>query len=205
MFISVMFKGILVILLSISLVSATEFSINSEPSNARVWIDGNYTHHLTPTDEVEQADVIELWGVGKHTLKLTKTGYLLEQEIELVESSRLILNLSIPSIENSEKESHEDVGTSENNASECPKCKKCKDCPKCEDKVIEKVIYKENRSCNPKVIEKIINSSKGCIVYKSDETKDMKYGLYFLCFVLILLVISYEIRIRNKSNSRDCW
>lgn len=65
------------------------FTINSTPERAEVWIDGVYTHHLTPTHEIEQKDVIYLWTEGKHILKLLKSGYEREEEITLVKGERL--------------------------------------------------------------------------------------------------------------------
>ena len=157
------------------------FSISSEPSNAKVFIDGIATHHNTPTDEIEQKDVIGLWTPGKHSLKLTKSGYLLEQEIEIVEGERLILDLIIPEINEGP------VDSSSEESEECEPCPKCSD----ELKIVEKIVYKENTSCEPLIIEKVINDTKECIKYESKEYEGVKYGFYFLCFIVILLVIGY--------------
>jgi endonuclease YncB( thermonuclease family) len=48
--------------------------IESEPSNAKLYIDGAYTHHLTPSDEAELADVMDLLAPGEHIIKAVKSG-----------------------------------------------------------------------------------------------------------------------------------
>ena len=67
------------------------FSIDSTPTNATVSIDGIATHHNTPTDEIEQKDVIALWTDGAHTLKLEKSGMMKEVSINLERNKRLEL------------------------------------------------------------------------------------------------------------------
>jgi endonuclease YncB( thermonuclease family) len=49
-------------------------SIDSVPTRAKLYIDDTYTHHLTPSNETELADVKELLGAGTHTFKATKSG-----------------------------------------------------------------------------------------------------------------------------------
>lgn len=203
-----MFKYILLfVLLNLCFVSAVEFSISSSPSNAKVWIDGVYTHHYTPTDEVEQSDVIELWSEGKHILKLTKSGYFLEQEITLVEGERLNLDLVIPELNgDSETNGNESNGADDcKDCPECEKCEKCDDCPECEKTIeyVEKIVYVENNSCD---IEKVIKPITGNIVYDTDD-KEQKLGVYFLCFVLILLVVGLYVKKRynHKGDNRDSW
>lgn len=72
------------------------FSIDSDPSNAKVFLNGTATHHNTPTDEVEQEDMKALWTEGKHILKVTKSGMEKEVEIELVrdEKFELVVDLT---------------------------------------------------------------------------------------------------------------
>ena len=65
------------------------FTIASTPDRAKVTIDNIYTHHLTPTNEEEQKDVIHVWTLGKHILRLEKSGYAHEEEIELIAGQRL--------------------------------------------------------------------------------------------------------------------
>ncbi len=62
-----------------------EFKINiiSTPQRAKLYIDGVYTHHLTPSDEKELSDVMEMLTPGTHTIKLTKGGKAIEQEVEI--------------------------------------------------------------------------------------------------------------------------
>ena len=64
------------------------FTITSDPENAKVWIDDIYTHHVTPTDEIEQKDVINLWTEGSHNIRLVKGGYIKEGVIELAKGAR---------------------------------------------------------------------------------------------------------------------
>jgi len=60
-----------------------KIKITSEPSNAKVYIDGTYTKHLTPADEEELADVMELLDEGKHIIKVEKALITREQEIDI--------------------------------------------------------------------------------------------------------------------------
>lgn len=71
------------------------FTITSVPSNAKVYIDEQATHHNTPTDEVEQKKEIAFWTEGTHKLRLAKGGYMAEQEITLVKGQRLTLELNL--------------------------------------------------------------------------------------------------------------
>lgn len=259
--------------------STIMFSINSTPTNCQVWIDGNYTHHLTPTDEIEQKDVIELWTEGKHNLKLTKTGYLLEREIEIVKGTKLILDLVLNNLTEQEIEEQESSVNEKQESSvkivkimnknlsfgdiakiklEVVKADGSQNSVKlwienltekydmnfygknknfsfivplkiddncrgkyangtykiildglddrdeeevfisgqgdCKEK--EKKVYVQNKT----TIEKIINMSENCIIYKSDD-KQQRIGVYFLCFVLILLVIGYELKHYYKGNN----
>jgi len=61
-----------------------KLSILSSPSRAKIYIDGAYTHHLTPSDEKELSDVPELITPGTHSIKVTKAGKAAEQEIEIL-------------------------------------------------------------------------------------------------------------------------
>ena len=74
------------------------FSIDSNPSNAPVFIDGIATHHNTPTDNTEQADVWELWTEGKHILKITKSGMVQEKEITLIPGEHLELVVDLTAL-----------------------------------------------------------------------------------------------------------
>lgn len=72
-----------------------QFSITSNPSGGKVWIDEVYTHHLTPTDEKEQKDVLELWTEGTHHVRVNKGGYAAEKDITLVKGQRVIENFDL--------------------------------------------------------------------------------------------------------------
>ena len=52
--------------------AAFRISVTSQPSNAKLYIDGNYTHHLTPSDETELKDVMALLTPGSHTIKAVR-------------------------------------------------------------------------------------------------------------------------------------
>jgi len=56
---------------------------NSVPEKAKLYIDGTYTHHLTPSDEKELADVIDLLKPGKHLILMEKAGMKATKEIEI--------------------------------------------------------------------------------------------------------------------------
>lgn len=66
-------------------VPEVEFKINilSTPSRAKLYVDGIYTHHLTPSNEKELRDVMHLLTPGKHTLKATRSGKSVEQEVDI--------------------------------------------------------------------------------------------------------------------------
>ena len=74
------------------------FSIESNPSNAKVWIDEVYTRHLTPTNEKEQKDMIHLWTPGTHRLRVTRKGYSRDMDITLVKGERFNLTLELEGI-----------------------------------------------------------------------------------------------------------
>ena len=56
-------------------------SIDSDPTNAPLWIDGIYTGHWTISNERELADVKYLLTPGPHTLRVTKTGKSAELDV----------------------------------------------------------------------------------------------------------------------------
>jgi len=80
-----------------------EFSINidSTPSNAKLFIDGIYTKHWTPSDASELKDVMHLFTPGKHMIKVTKTGEIAEKEIEIMPgfNEPIFLTLGPPTLE----------------------------------------------------------------------------------------------------------
>lgn len=51
-----------------------KISVDSVPSNAKLFIDDSYTGHLTPSNEKELADVMHLLAPGEHVFKATKGG-----------------------------------------------------------------------------------------------------------------------------------
>ena len=65
--------------------SGEEFTINidSTPTRAKLYIDGIYTHHLTPSDANELKDVMHLLTPGKHTFKATKSGMVAEKSVSI--------------------------------------------------------------------------------------------------------------------------
>jgi len=58
--------------------------ILSTPSRAKLYVDGTYTHHLTPSDEKELEDVITLLSPGSHVIRATKGGKSVEKVVEIV-------------------------------------------------------------------------------------------------------------------------
>lgn len=48
--------------------------IDSDPSGAKLFIDGKYTRHLTPSDEVELKDVMDMLTPGSHVIMASKAG-----------------------------------------------------------------------------------------------------------------------------------
>ena len=72
-----------------------KISIISTPSNAKLYIDNVYTHHLTPSNERELSDVMHLLGLGKHTIKVTKAGMMAEREVTIVEGDNGLIDLTL--------------------------------------------------------------------------------------------------------------
>ena len=60
-----------------------KIKITSEPDRAKIYIDGVYTKHLTPSDQEELKNVIELLTEGKHKIKVEKTGMMAEKELKI--------------------------------------------------------------------------------------------------------------------------
>jgi len=56
----------------------------SDPSGAKLYVDDVYTHHLTPSDEKELSDVMNLLTVGTHKIKVTKAGMIGEKTITVL-------------------------------------------------------------------------------------------------------------------------
>lgn len=83
-----------------------KIKITSEPSNAKLYIDDTYTGHLTPSDEEELSDVLELLTEGSHTFKATKTGMegTATKEITVGDNGTVILVLKTPELEKEEIE-----------------------------------------------------------------------------------------------------
>jgi len=70
-----------------------KIEIQSTPANAKLYIDGVYTHHWTPSNERELKDVMDLLTVGKHTIKVTKAGMEAEKEVTIVEGDNGVVSL----------------------------------------------------------------------------------------------------------------
>ena len=75
--------------------------IDSIPTNASLFIDGTDAHHRTPSDETELSDVMDLLRPGEHTLKVTKSGKVGEQIVNIIEGSNpdIIITLVSPGAE----------------------------------------------------------------------------------------------------------
>lgn len=74
-----------------------DFSINidSMPSNAKLHIDDVYTHHLTPSDEKELADVMDLLVPGEHVFKATKAGKEASTKVTIVKGKNPDIMLTL--------------------------------------------------------------------------------------------------------------
>jgi len=64
----------------------------SDPSNAELWIDGVYTHHKTPSDEIELSDVKNLIGIGTHNIEMIKGTLSASAIVEIVAGDNGIVN-----------------------------------------------------------------------------------------------------------------
>jgi len=72
--------------------------ITSTPSNAKLYIDDEYTHHWTPANEKELKDVLELLTVGSHKIKVTKGGMMAEKEVMIVEGDNGTIDLKLETV-----------------------------------------------------------------------------------------------------------
>ena len=70
-------------------------NITSEPTRAKVYIDDIYTHHLTPSDENELSDVMELLQPGPHVIKVEKTGAIADRLVELVDGDNGLISFEL--------------------------------------------------------------------------------------------------------------
>lgn len=83
-----------------------KIQISSNPQGAKIWIDENYTHHVTPTTQVGLSDVLYLLTPGTHVIKVTKGGQLDEITIDVVAGGEYMLDLTLqdPTLPTDEEE-----------------------------------------------------------------------------------------------------
>ena len=72
--------------------------ITSEPSNAKLFLDGIALKHNTPSDEVELKDVIDLFTVGKHKIRAERAGVAKEQDITIKAGDNGTIHLILETI-----------------------------------------------------------------------------------------------------------
>ena len=72
--------------------------VNSSPSNAKLYIDGVYTHHRTPSNERELSDVMDLLSPGEHTFKAVKAGQEAEIKVTVVEGTNSPIHLTLKDV-----------------------------------------------------------------------------------------------------------
>lgn len=77
-----------------------KINIDSTPSNAKLYIDGFYTHHLTPSSDKELKDVMGYLTPGKHKIMVTKKNMSAEKEVEITDgdNGQIILDLTTPTM-----------------------------------------------------------------------------------------------------------
>jgi len=80
--------------------------IDSTPSNAKLYIDGKYTHHLTPSDETELKDVMDMLAPGEHVIMASKAGLEGSVLVNIVEGVNpdILLILQVKGLEPVEPE-----------------------------------------------------------------------------------------------------
>jgi len=83
-------------------VTTEEFMIHidSEPSNAKLYIDNVYAKHLTPSDETELKDVMYLLTPGTHIFKVTKANMAAEKTVDVLPGANpaIMLTLGVPGL-----------------------------------------------------------------------------------------------------------
>lgn len=79
--------------------AAFKIRIESDPSNAKLYIDNIYTNHLTPSDEKELKKQLSMLKAGTHTIKVTKgtaTKYMeASQTVNIVDGDNGIIKLTL--------------------------------------------------------------------------------------------------------------
>jgi len=80
--------------------------VDSEPTGAKLYVDGYYTHHLTPSDQTELKDVMNLLAPGEHTFKASKAGKEASAKVTLTSGANpdIMLQLSPVGLEKPEEE-----------------------------------------------------------------------------------------------------
>ena len=80
--------------------AAEPFSITvtSSPSNAKLYIDGTYTHHRTPSNEKELKDVLTLLTPGTHTLRAELKGKAGELPVTIVSGKNPDVMLTLQTV-----------------------------------------------------------------------------------------------------------
>jgi len=149
------------------------FTITSIPDNAKVFIDERATHHNTPTDEIEQDDVISLWSEGEHTLKLEKSGMSRELEIELKRDERLVVNVDLTSMPAPEEDEDEEIPDEE-----IPPVEEITE-PVLPSEIPETLTANQRWALN-EAFDKILLLTEGTEVLSEDERKKLidSYDLY---------------------------
>lgn len=96
--------------------------IDSTPSNAKLFIDGTYTRHLTPSHEKELKDVMDLLAPGEHVIKATKGGKEASAKVTITSGRNpdIMLTLGVAGLVPAEPEVITPVITEEEAPAEVP-------------------------------------------------------------------------------------
>ena len=74
---------------------AFKIYITSSPSNAKLFIDGVYTHHLTPSDQKELKDVLTMLTPGSHVIRAERAGSVAEKTISVTSGDNGTIDLKL--------------------------------------------------------------------------------------------------------------
>jgi len=78
--------------------AAFKIYITSKPTGAKLYIDGVYTKHRTPSDQKELSNVLNLLKVGEHTVRVEKAGAYAEKKIAVTEGDNGEVKLDLETI-----------------------------------------------------------------------------------------------------------
>jgi len=72
-----------------------KINVTTAPDRAKLYIDGTYTHHLTPSNETELSDVMDLLVPGKHIFSVEKKDLYGEVAVDVVGGDNGVITIPL--------------------------------------------------------------------------------------------------------------